>query len=75
MLMWPVCLPNSGLHPLFFLQAVIGKGVANQVTVCFCLQAVYVVGNMADLPGRKVSEAEARDWAAARCYPYIEVRS
>lgn len=34
--------------------------------------AVFVAANKVDLPGRKVSEAEGRDWAAARGYPYLE---
>jgi hypothetical protein len=37
-------------------------------------QAVYVVANKVDLPGRKVTELEGREWAASRGYPYVEVR-
>jgi hypothetical protein len=39
----------------------------------YYLQAVFVVANKADMPGRKVSEQEGRAWAAARGYPYVEV--
>lgn len=37
-------------------------------------QAVYVVANKVDLPGRRVTELEGREWAASRGYPYVEVR-
>lgn len=39
-------------------------------------QAVAVAGTKADGPGgaRRVSEQEAREWAAARGLPYYEVR-
>lgn len=39
-----------------------------------CTQVVYVVATKVDLPGRRVSQTEGQNWAAARGYPYVEVR-
>lgn len=35
--------------------------------------AVFVVANKADVPSRKVTEREGREWAAARGFPFFEV--
>lgn len=36
---------------------------------------IFVAGTKADVPGRKVSEKEGRDWAAAQGFAFFEVSS
>jgi len=38
------------------------------------MQVVFVAASKVDLPGRKVTEKEGRDWAAVHNFPYFEVR-
>lgn len=40
----------------------------------FSMQVVVVAASKVDLPGRKVTEKEGRDWAAQHNFPYFEVR-